>query len=153
ARTRETADPPPREGDRLVTAEAIDDAWRSLPATRHGDAPVVLVLRTGDDPAAYLTLEAAQLLVERGIEHVVLELPSMDRAEDEGRLGAHRRFFGLPAGSIALAEARRAHCTITELAHVPSALAAGPCLVQLQLAPWTGDAVPSRPVHYRGSPP
>jgi len=70
-------------------------------------------------PAPYLTPAAARFLVERGIEHLVLDVPSADRADDEGRLSAHRIFFGLPSGSQALAEATRAQCTITELPSYP----------------------------------
>jgi kynurenine formamidase len=144
----ETADPPPRPGDRLVTAAAIDKAWRA-----HDEAaPTVLALRTGAQTwtgeAAYLSLEAARLLVARGILHVVLELPSVDRSDDDGRLGAHRVFFGLPPANTALAEARRAQCTVTELARIPASVPAGPCAIQLQLTAWSGDAVPCRPVHY-----
>lgn len=144
----ETADPAPRSGDHLVTAAAIDHAWAAHPSS--ASRPRVLVLRTGAQhwpgEPAYLSLEAARLLVERGIEHLVVELPSVDRTEDEGRLGAHRVFFGLPAGSTRLADARRPGCTVTELAVVPPFVKPGPCHVQLQLTPWTGDAVPSRPV-------
>lgn len=144
----ESADPPPRPGDRLVTAAAIGSAWQ---ACGTDSRPLVLVLRTGAEdagPAPYLSLEAARLLVARGVEHLVVELPSLDRGEDEGRLGAHRVFFGLPPGSTDLADAQRPACTVTELADVPATLAAGPCAVLLQLARWSGDAVPSQPVHY-----
>ncbi len=78
----------------------------------------------------------------------MLELPSVDRADDGGRLAGHRILFGLPAGSTRLADASRAHATVTELATVPAGCIDGPCAVQIQLTPWTGDAVPSRPVHY-----
>ena len=153
-RSAETTEPAPRSGDRLITARSIAAAWDSgRTRNRATYTPLLLVLRTGNDAAPYLSLEAASLLVERGIEHVVLELPSMDRAEDEGRLTAHRRFFGLPPGSSSLADASRSQCTITELARVPHTLAPGTCAVQLQLASWTGDAVPSRPVHFEWTPP
>jgi hypothetical protein len=152
----ETADPMPQAGDRLVTAGAIAAAWSGVPGG--GDSastwgPRVLVLRTGPDEgdvagAPYLTLEAMHLIVARGIEHLVVELPSVDRGDDQGRLGAHRVFFGLPPGSTRLADALRRHATITELAAVPAACPDGPCAVQLQLAAWSGDAVPSRPVWY-----
>ena len=56
--------------------------------------------------APYLSREAAEFLVARGIEHLVVDLPSIDRAHDEGRLTAHRVFFGLPPGSHASSHAR-----------------------------------------------
>ena len=117
---------------------------RTLPNTpdkRHQDY-------TGRTPP-YLTREAAQLLVERGIEHLVVDLPSIDRSHDEGRLTAHRIFFGLPRGSTALAQATRANATVTELAYVADHLSDGPYLLELQVPALGGDAVPSRPLIYR----
>lgn len=155
ARSDESSDPAPRPEDPLVTAAALRRAW---PAEWPPDlpSPRVLVIRTGafDDDAVppYLSLEAARLVVERGIEHLVLELPSVDRVDDEGRLAGHRVLFGLPAGSTRLADATRASSTVTELASVPAACRDGPCAVQLQLTAWTGDAVPSRPVHFALDP-
>ena len=96
----------------------------------------------------YLSREAAQLLVERGIEHLVIDLPSIDREHDAGRLTAHRIFFGIPAGSTQLKSATRAQATITELAYVPDSLADGAYLLELQVPAFSGDAVPSRPLLY-----
>ncbi len=165
----EASRPAPRDGDLLFTRAALLAAWPGpllaggvqLPA-----APRALVLRTRGPRAAaaggrgpghaagaaahalppYLSLEAAALLVERGIEHLVLELPSLDRLEDAGELAAHRAFFGLPPHGRALADATRAHCTVTELAHVPPTLHAGFGLLILQVPALGGDAVPSRPL-------
>ena len=69
----------------------------------------------------------------RGIEHLVVDLPSIDRGRDGGRLCGHRLFFGLPPGSVQREEATRPLCTITELAHFPDWLKDGPCGLQLQL--------------------
>ena len=55
--------------------------------------------------APYLSREAAQLLVARDISHLIVDLPSIDRTHDEGRLTAHRIFFGLPRGAVQLDEA------------------------------------------------
>jgi arylformamidase len=144
----EDSDPPPRDGDELLTRAALLRAWpASLPF-----APLALLLRTagrstGATVAPYLTRQAIAEVVARGIEHLVLDLPSVDRSEDEGRLAVHRIFFGLPPGSVQRDEAARPLCTITELAHFPDWLMDGPCALQLQLPAFTGDAVPSRPLH------
>jgi hypothetical protein len=121
-------------------------------------APRVLVVRSAD-PArehgalpAYFSRQAIALVVERGIEHLVVELPSIDRSADRGVLCGHRLFFGLAPGSTSLAGATRAQCTITEFAQVPSDIADGACLVQLTLPRIAGDAVPSQPLHYRLKP-
>jgi kynurenine formamidase len=155
--TSESADPAPHASDRLVTRRALQAGWPTeLPFT-----PQALVIRTlpnepdkrtrdyTDITPPYLTREAAQYVVERGIEHLVVDLPSIDRAHDEGRLTAHRLFFGLPPGETALVRAVRSQCTITELAYAANETVDGPYLLQIQVPAINGDAVPSRPLLYR----
>ena len=110
------------------------------PATRVRDY-------TGEVPP-YLSQEAARALVARDVLHLVVDVPSIDRAHDEGRLTGHRLFFGLPPGSTQLAAATRAAATITELAYIPDHLADGAYLLELQVPALDGDAVPSRPLLY-----
>jgi len=151
----EGSDPPPAPQARLVTRRALEHAWGRAPFE-----PRALVIRTLPNPEAkrtrdysgrgapYLTREAAELLVERAILHLVVDLPSLDAEHDAGRLTAHRVFFGLPAGAQALAAAARPDATVTELAYVPDCLADGAYLLELQVPALGGDAVPSRPLMY-----
>jgi kynurenine formamidase len=147
--TAEDSDPAPQPGDQLLTRSDLLSAWQEQPPCR----PRALMLRTGASAGSttgnppYLTRQLMAEIVARGIEHLVVDLPSVDRSHDQGRLTTHRLFFGLPAGETDLAAATRAHCTITELASFPSHLVDGPCALQLQLPAFTGDAVPSRPLH------
>ncbi len=156
----EGSDPAPRPGDLVVTRRALERAWLSAPPFEAR----ALIVRTLPNRAGkrvhdysaetppYLTREAAQLLTGRGIAHLVVDLPSIDRARDEGRLTAHRIFFGLPPGSTALAAATRPDATVTELAFVPDEVRDGACLLELQVPALGGDAVPSRPLVYPVSP-
>ena len=142
--------------DRLITPRLLAAAWsahaRAMSSIR------ALVIRTSPNPKSkldrtdttppYLSPEAALWIVEQGIEHLIVDLPSVDRLEDEGRLAAHRAFFGLPAGVRELDQARRARCTITELAYVPDEVPDGEYLLELQVPAIAGDAVPSRPLLY-----
>jgi len=152
----EGTEPAPQPLDRLITRRAIERAWpaavpfvpyavviRTLPNTADKRARDY----TGETPP-YLSQEAAALLVGRGVAHLVVDVPSIDRAHDEGRLTAHRLFFGLPRGAVGLAAATRPAATITELAFIPDALADGAYLLELQVPALTGDAVPSRPRLY-----
>ena len=61
---------------------------------------------------------------------------------------AHRVFFGLPRGARSLALAGRLRSTVTELAYIPTAVADGPYLLEIQVPAIGGDAVPSRPLLY-----
>jgi kynurenine formamidase len=143
----EDSEPAPQRQDELVTRDALLRAW----APFAGRGARALLLRTGARPETdnppYLSRQLMHELVSRGVEHLVIDLPSVDRARDEGLLTAHRIFFGLPPHSVDRSQAARAECTITELASFPAQLADGPCALQLQLAPFSGDAVPSRPLH------
>jgi arylformamidase len=179
---RESTNPAPQAADQLITRDALARSWlaateasaadgpREFPSSasesssRAPFVPHALIIRTlpntpskqhqdySDSTPPYLTREAANLLVERGIEHLVVDLPSIDRSHDEGCLTAHRIFFGLPSGSTALAQATRAHATVTEIAYIPDSAPDGLYLLELQVPALGGDAVPSRPLLYRLSP-
>lgn len=158
AATTEDSDPLPVPGDRVVTAAAL----RAAVDAHRGPRPAALVVRTqgvgphreyrGPAPAPYLTRQASAFLVESGIETLVLDLPSADRADDGGKLTAHRVFFGLPPGSRRASEATRPRASITELAWIPPALADGLYLLDLQLPAFRSDAAPSRPLLYPVEP-
>jgi kynurenine formamidase len=150
----ESTDPAPQSGDTLITRRALESNWpRLLPFQ-----PEALILRTLPNAAEkmhrdysqgtppYLSREAADFLVARGIEHIVCDLPSIDRARDAGRLTAHRVFFGLPPGSRSLRESLRPQATVTELAFIPDTVPDGAYLLEIQVPAIGGDAVPSRPL-------
>jgi arylformamidase len=163
AASRESTEPMPLPNDSLITKSAILESWAKANASTPQPhfAPRALVLRTlpnspdkqhqdyTDQTPPYLSREAASLLVEHGIEHLVVDLPSIDRSHDEGRLTAHRIFFGLPRGSTTLTQATRPRATVTELVFIPDATPDGPYLLELQVPALGGDAVPSRPLLYR----
>jgi len=140
--TRESTDPTPQPGDKLITRTALEGHWP------RNFQPRAVVIRTGSGPGPYLSREAAEFLVARGIEHLVVDLPSIDRAHDEGRLTAHRVFFGLPRGATTSTVATRAHTTVTEFAYIPADVTDGPYLLEIQVPAISGDAVPSRPLLY-----
>lgn len=159
------AGPAAQPGDVLITATALQAAWqRAITGAPAGWQPQALVLRTlpnepakmqrdhDADGAAYLSSAAARWLAAQHIEHLIVDLPSLDRMQDDGALAAHRAFFGLPAGSTRLADAQRAQCTVSELAYVPDALADGFWLLWIQVPQLAGDAVPSRPLLYPVEP-
>lgn len=95
---------------------------------------------SGTNPP-YLTREAAQLLRMRGIEHLLVDLPSLDPESDGGLLQAHKAFWHYP-------ESPRIRATVTELCYIPPAITDGLYLVQLGIVPIESDAVPSQIVLY-----
>lgn len=157
AQTAERAAHEPGSDDVLITRAALTGALEALP-TAHLQALIVRSLPNdedklqrryeGESPAPYLTLDAAELLVELDIRHVLVDMPSLDRAHDEGRLSAHRVFWGMPADSRRVSDATRPHATITELIFVPDRVRDGLYVLNLQIPPFMSDAAPSRPLLY-----
>lgn len=153
----ESSEPAPLADDLLITRAAMERAWPQ-PAQPRLNCRAAVVRTLPNDPhkfvedrsagAPFLSREGMTWLVERGVEHLVLDIPSADRSSDGGELTAHRIFFGLPRGSSALAQAQRRDCTITELAYVDERIADGWYFLSLQTPAIAGDAVPSRPILY-----
>jgi len=78
----------------------------------------------------YLKEEAAVFIREKGIEHLLIDLPSVDKEKDDG-------------GKI------RKHATITELIYVANKIEDGSYILNLQIAPFENDATPSKPILYK----
>ena len=80
-------------------------------------------------------------IVEQEIRHLLLDLPSVDREEDDGLLLAHKAFWQYPATI-------RQNCTITEMIYVDNAVKDGVYLLNIQIASFELDVSPSKPVIY-----
>ena len=91
---------------------------------------------------AYLLEEAAEFIKQAGIKHLLIDLPSVDKERDEGKLLAHKAFWNYPS-------APRLDATITEFIYVPDVILDGSYLLNLQIAPFENDATPSKPILYK----
>jgi kynurenine formamidase len=99
--------------------------------------------------APFFSTAAMKFLVERNIRHLLVDIPSVDRLNDGGRLTNHRIFWNVPEGSTHVERQTASTKTITELIYVPDTVADGPYLLNLQPAPFIADAAPSRPTLYK----
>ena len=90
----------------------------------------------------YLMEDAAEFLVVLGIDHVLVDLPSLDKERDGGALRAHKAFWNFK-GDL------RKEATITEFIFVPNEVEDGVYFLNIQMAPFVNDASPSRPVLYK----
>lgn len=90
----------------------------------------------------YLTEEAMVFLRERGIQHLLIDLPSVDREHDGGKLLSHKAFWNFDGE-------RRLHSTITEFIYVRNKIKDGSYMLNLQIAPFENDATPSKPILYK----
>lgn len=133
-------------GDRVITEADLrtvsipEEITAFVLRTLPNDALKQVANYSGANPP-YLEAGAIHYLVECGIKHLVLDLPSVDREEDEGKLAAHRAFWNYP-------DSIREDCTITELAYMPPDISDGYYLLNLQIASIELDVSPSKPVLY-----
>jgi arylformamidase len=95
---------------------------------------------SGNNPAC-LEPALCKRLAELGVKHLLIDLPSVDPEEDEGKLSAHHAFWNYP-------ENPRLDATITEMVFVPNSIPDGTYLLNIQIASLETDASPSKPVLY-----
>ena len=137
------------DGDRAIYRDQIEgilsngEAEALIIRTMPNDDLKRSTQYSGSNPP-YLHHEAVRYLVECGVQHLLLDLPSVDRETDGGALLAHRAFWTYPEA----VEMRR-HCTITELIFVPNTVRDGYYLLNIQAASLDLDASPSKPVIFQ----
>ncbi|MFC0603103.1 cyclase family protein [Winogradskyella pulchriflava] len=90
----------------------------------------------------YFQEDAIKLLVKKGIKHLLIDLPSVDREEDGGELKGHNAFWNTK-GKL------RLDATITEFIYVSNKIEDGCYMLNLQIAPFENDASPSKPILYK----
>ncbi|MFV8332030.1 cyclase family protein [Flavobacterium sp. XS2P14] len=95
----------------------------------------------------YLEKDAARFIRESGIKHLLIDLPSVDKEKDDGKLAAHKAFWNVTDVNNLNADARL-DCTITEMIFVSNEVKDGAYLLNLQIASFENDASPSKPVLY-----
>jgi kynurenine formamidase len=134
-------------GDQVITLHSVKEK------IKHSQAGA-LVLRTlpntdakktqsysGTNPP-YIEAAVTEYLASQNIQHLLIDLPSVDREVDEGKLLAHKAFWKLE-GNI------RKLCTITELVFVDNSIQDGLYLLNLQITSLEMDASPSKPLLYK----
>ena len=132
------------ESDRILFADALD--WETI----HHEALIIRTLpntplklqqnHSGKNPP-FLDVGFAEKLMQHNIKHLLLDLPSVDREEDAGKLAAHKTFWNYPLNP-------RLDATITELIFVPNHISDGDYLLNLMVSAFESDAVPSKPIIY-----
>lgn len=135
------------DGDTIITREHIKNSL--------GDVrPEAIVIRTLDNHISkinkhysntnptYLHHEAAELIDSFGIDHLLIDMPSVDKEKDGGKLLAHHAFWQYPHHT-------KSERTITEMIYVPNNIFDGTYLLNIQIASFENDASPSKPILYK----
>jgi len=96
----------------------------------------------------YLAEKASEFIREIGIKHLLIDLPSVDKEHDEGKLLAHKAFWNVK-NVQELNDDARLDATITEMIFVKDEILDGSYLLNLQIASFENDASPSKPILYK----
>lgn len=138
--------------DLVITKNQIENSLQ-------GKTPEAIIIRTlpnsetkkslkySNTNPPYLSEEAGLFIRESGIKHLLIDLPSVDKEHDEGKLVAHKAFWNVTDVDNLNADARL-HCTITEMIYVPEDMQDGSYFLNLQIASFENDASPSKPILY-----
>jgi kynurenine formamidase len=135
------------DGDKVITKKHIENCL--------GDKrPEAIVIRTLDNHISkinkqysntnppYLQEAAAILIDQLGIDHLLIDLPSVDKESDGGKLLAHHAFWQYPFNT-------KTERTITEMIYVPNTVYDGTYLLNIQIASFENDASPSKPLLFQ----
>lgn len=133
-------------GDEIITFEQIEgkiqnnvDALiiRTLPNTIEKTK-----MQWSSTNWPYMDASVARYLAKIGIKHLLIDLPSVDREFDGGKMLSHRAFWQFP-------EATRFDATISEMIFVKNDIEDGIYFLSLQPSSFVNDASPCKPVLYQ----
>ena len=95
---------------------------------------------------AFFSIDAMKYIAGLGVDHLLVDTPSVDRLLDEGHLSAHNIFWETKGKEF---NPNTQNKTITEMIFAPSSLEDGTYLLNLQIPAFVSDAAPSRPIIYK----
>jgi len=152
-----TVEPEKMGDDLVITKESISSKDSKLLDMTQ---PQAIIIRTLPNQAAkksrkysntnppYLSEEAAIFIRESEIQHLLIDLPSVDKEHDEGRLLAHKAFWNVK-DTVNLNADARLTATITEMIYVADEIEDGTYILNLQIASFENDASPSKPILFK----
>ncbi|HEY3250212.1 MAG TPA: cyclase family protein, partial [Ignavibacteria bacterium] len=97
----------------------------------------------------FFSNEAMSFIRELGVSHLLVDIPSVDKTFDEGKLTAHHIFWNVEQGSHDVDPNNHSLKTITEMIYILNEVKDGEYILNLQIAPFVSDASPSRPLLYK----
>lgn len=97
-------------------------------------------------PPSFISNDAMTYIRSRGVKHLLIDTPSVDRLFDEGNLSSHNIFWDTKNKNY---NPNYKDCTITEMIFVDNNIDDGSYMLNLQIAPFVSDASPSRPIIFK----
>jgi arylformamidase len=153
----ETYYPAKNDNDLLITKRVIENKLKSIKENRFN----ALIIRTkpnekekkyrnySDILPPFLSLEAIDLINTMNINHLLVDFPSVDRLFDGGYLSIHHKYWNVSHSSHEVNPMECSLKTITEMIYISDEIKDGHYLLDLNIANFSADASPSRPILYK----
>lgn len=138
------------DGDMVITAKMLqqkldENSDALIIRTAPNDADK-LTRNYDEIPPAFFTNDAMQIITNSNIQHLLVDMPSVDRLQDDGCLSNHHIFWDVPQGSNDVPAPSSK--SITEFIFIPDTVKDGAYILSLNIGNIRSDAAPSRPVLY-----
>ena len=142
-----TITPKKQDNDSVIMLDQIKNTWNNNGAK-------AIVIRTlpndkikhsmqySNTNPTFIDPSAVQFLIENGVDHLLIDTPSVDKEEDEGVLISHHTFWEYPNNT-------QSQRTITEFIFVPEDVLDGTYFLNIQIASFENDASPSKPILFQ----
>ena len=95
---------------------------------------------------SFFSIDAMEYIVSLGVDHLLVDTPSVDRLLDEGNLSSHNIFWETKGKEF---NSKTQNKTITEMIFASEEIKDGRYLLNLQTPAFVSDAAPSRPILYK----
>ncbi len=158
-KTKDTYFPELEKNDKIITKSALEKALKKIDSSKFE----ALIIRTLPNDASkksrrymqelppFFSKEAMEYIHEIGVQHLLVDIPSVDRTFDDGQMTNHTTFWNTDPQNRAISPENSSKKTITEMIFVPQEVEDGFYLLNLQIPAFVADAAPSRPVLYKYS--
>ncbi len=155
--TKDRYIPDKGEGDFMITKKVLEEKLKDADK----NFPEGLIIRTlpNDDTKKsrqymkkqppFFSIDAMEYIVSLNVKHLLMDIPSVDRTFDEGKLTAHHIFWNVPFESHDIDKDKHSIKTITEMIYAENDIEDGRYLMNIQIPNFVADAAPSRVLIYK----
>ena len=150
--TGDDYDPQKTANDLLITTDSLKKALAKNDRT-FLDGLVIRTLpndaskkirRYTEQPPPFFSTPAMRFISDLPVRHLLVDISSLDRMHDEGKLSNHHIFWNVPPESHSPTPQSRRDRTVTEMIYVPDEIPDGNYLLSIQIPHFISDAAPSR---------
>ena len=155
--TTDSYDPPKEAGDRLITENSLKEKLTAVDRF-FLEGLIIRTLPNSSDKKSrrysknlppFFSLEAMKFIRSLEVNHLLLDIPSVDRTFDEGKLNAHHIFWDVEAGSHEVSAGNCSARTVTEMIFADDSIPDGNYFASIHIPNFTADAAPSRVLLFR----